>query len=153
MIIAVVCLSGCKEKKKYHEVNIGVREDGKLVTWYEGSGMASEIGWGTQDQTNYNIDFKGRHMPAGKAFVPGDTNYLDSFVTGTAFIEGTNDDFLVCNLQINSEIPVEIKFPGISELNTTTNDAHYHFDSGKHQLRFKGRIISIFDAPNRKVRP
>lgn len=125
---------------------IGLRENGKPIIQYDGDGMIIETGWNKKPNGDFEIEFKGQHRPAGVPFKLGDTNFQDSVVVGTLSQNATNDELMMANLTIDSKVPVEIQFPGISDITaSTTNDAAFNFEAGRHALQFNGKINAVFD--------
>ncbi len=114
--------------------------------------MAAEIGWVTTNRKDFQLNFKGMHLPRGSTYILGDTNYLDSTVVGTASIEGNDDDQLACNLRIDSKVPITLQFVGIADITksaTNEADASFTFLAGKHDFHFMGKLISVLEVQKR----
>ncbi len=128
---------------------IGLRDNGNPVIQYGGDGMIIETGWNQpKNTTDFEIEFKGQHLPADAMFKPGDTTYQDSTITGTLSRNATNENLVNAHLTIDSKVPVEIQFQGISDAAapaTNQTDAVFAFEAGQHHLTFYGKIISVFE--------
>jgi hypothetical protein len=147
---------------KKHVLTLAIQEDHKLFTRYSGTGRYNSTTWrqSTQDGS-IEVRFDGMHPPPGDP-PPGVwhtqvmTQYNDARVTAVLRPADTNWVYLVCSMQVDCQVPIDLLFAGILSTNTANtngDDTLFSFPPCKTNLRFVGKLSSVIDISSVVEKP